>query len=87
MDIPKLFDDVVKDMSAALMRQTDLMDRADDAERALRGAVCVAVLRSYARIIEEQTVPVGDRGVVEEFTKTTTEQLRAALKVASEKRP
>lgn len=86
MDIPQLLDDVVKDLSAALIRQTNLMDSSSEAERALRGAVCVAVLRSYAKIIEEQTVPVNDRGAVEQFTQTTTEQLRAALKVASEKK-
>lgn len=86
MDIADLLNDVVKDLSGSLMRQTTLMDEAPEPERILRGTVCVAVLRSYARIIEEQTVPANDRGVVEQFTNTTTQQLREALKVANQKK-
>lgn len=84
MDPTALINEVAQDISAALMRQTTLLDGAAGSERAVRAAILVSVLRAYAHVIEEQTIPESEHGKVEAFTAQTITALRGALKAANE---
>jgi hypothetical protein len=84
LDPEALVNEVTQDVSAALMRQTAAIDAAGPTpEGAFRAAALIAVLRAYATVLEEQCIPVVERGNVETFTKHTTDRLRAALKAAN----
>lgn len=84
MDPTAIFNEVAQDISAALMRQTALIDGAAGSERAVRAAILVAALRAYAHVIEEQTISEAEHGKVEAFTAQTITALRGALKAAND---
>jgi hypothetical protein len=86
MNLDTLINEVAQDVSAALARQTTLIDAgANQPEGRMRAAVVIAVLRAYASVIEESEVPVDQRHLVQQLTENTTKALFGALKTANKK--